>query len=706
MAIASRVAGLVVLGIAAFWALGMERPGDEIPIVLDASVQGGWSERDLWLAPPVDPAEPSIAAQGVARLAADDPAGAVPLLSSVDDPALRPYAQLHLTRAYLALEQYSEAADAAREVLSAAPPDGYLGDTALGLLADALEKGEAWAQAFAVRQRIANRRATSTASAWFALGRAAERVGESDVARQAYARVYFEWPASSDADEARRALERMGAFAAESTLERAVSRADRLFEANRWSDAWRAYQAVLPRLSGADRDRVQLRFGIAEVRAGRHGQGLERLTAYLERPGVPDKDEAAFFCLAALRGLGRADYPGRVDRFVSEFGSSRLAEAALNDLATHYIVTDQDAKAVAVFDRMLDQFPGGAFADRAAWRAGWWAYRHDDYRAAIERFEPAAMAIKRADYRPAWLYWTGKSYAAIGEPETARTWYLRTIADYRNSYFGRLAADAFMELAGRYPQAAEVAAFRDPARAIAPGSPPAGFDRIRPLLDASLWIDAVAEMVTLQPQRGADPVIEATIAYALNRNGELRPAITAMRRAYPQFMSDGGEALPERMLRVIFPVAYADTISRLAAERGLDVYLVTALIAQESTFQADVRSSASAVGLMQLITGTARRYAARAGVGPFHPSMLTDPIANVSMGTAYLSDLLKRYGGNEAAALAAYNAGENRVDRWRAERPGIPTDEFVDDIPYPETQNYVRRILGTVHDYRKLYELD
>ena len=69
------------------------------------------------------------------------------------------------------------------------------------------------------------------------------------------------------------------------------------------------------------------------------------------------------------------------------------------------------------------------------------------------------------------------------------------------------------------------------------------------------------------------------------------------------------------------------------------------------------------------------------------------------LGTAYLADLLEQF-GEVAPALACYNAGEGRVTRWLAERPGLPIDEFIDDIPFPETQNYVKRIIGTAEDYR------
>jgi soluble lytic murein transglycosylase len=72
------------------------------------------------------------------------------------------------------------------------------------------------------------------------------------------------------------------------------------------------------------------------------------------------------------------------------------------------------------------------------------------------------------------------------------------------------------------------------------------------------------------------------------------------------------------------------------------------------------------------------------------------------MGTALFADLVRQFGGAHYA-LASYNAGENRVARWISERPGIDQDEFIDDIPFPETQNYVKRILGTAEDYRRLY---
>jgi len=134
--------------------------------------------------------------------------------------------------------------------------------------------------------------------------------------------------------------------------------------------------------------------------------------------------------------------------------------------------------------------------------------------------------------------------------------------------------------------------------------------------------------------------------------------------------------------------------------------MIAALIAQESTFTADVKSAANAYGLMQLLPSTGRQYAKRLGITKkFSIGMLTTADTNLRMGTAYFADLVNQFGGAHFA-LATYNAGPHRVQRWISAKPGLERDEFIDDIPFPETQNYVKKILGTAEDYRRLYGPD
>jgi soluble lytic murein transglycosylase len=201
---------------------------------------------------------------------------------------------------------------------------------------------------------------------------------------------------------------------------------------------------------------------------------------------------------------------------------------------------------------------------------------------------------------------------------------------------------------------------------------------------------------------GDSPQLQATIAFTHRHLGNVRAGINAMKRAYPQYLAAGGETLPPQILRVIFPVDYWPLLQKYSKQRGLDPFVVAALVAQESNFDPVVRSHANAYGLMQILPSTGRQYARKLGVRPFSTRRLTEAEVNVRLGTQIFADSIKKFGGVHFA-LAAYNAGDSRVLRWQREKPGLPQDEFIDDIPFPETQNYVKRILGTAEDYRFLY---
>ena len=327
----------------------------------------------------------------------------------------------------------------------------------------------------------------------------------------------------------------------------------------------------------------------------------------------------------------------------------------------------------------------------------------------------------RSDNRPAFLYWAGRAHERLGHAEIAKARYELVRADYQNSYYGRLAMPraagidavaAGAKVGSRAPLRgsgleAEVAAAPEGARTAAepatPSMPSASTEAlIKLLLSLQLYDAAMNELAYVQRSLGDSPAIQATFAWTYNQRGDLRRGINTMKRAYPQYIAAGGERLPDDVLKVLFPLDYWDLIRQHSAAQGLDPYLVAALIAQESTFLPLVRSSANAWGLMQVVPSTGRRIARSLNIKGFSTGMLTDPETNVRIGTTHFAALSGKLGGVHLA-LASYNAGENRVAKWVAEKPDLDRDEFIDAIPFPETQNYVKRILGTVEDYRKLY---
>ncbi len=151
------------------------------------------------------------------------------------------------------------------------------------------------------------------------------------------------------------------------------------------------------------------------------------------------------------------------------------------------------------------------------------------------------------------------------------------------------------------------------------------------------------------------------------------------------------------------PLRHDDVIRQQARDKDLDPALIAAVIYRESGFRPR-KSKAGALGLMQLLPETADFIATRSGGTHFETADLATPQINIAYGSWYLRYLMDRYDGHEVSALAAYNAGEGRVDKWVSERGrdggGLT---HVDEIPYPETREYVGDVLRARDEYKREY---
>jgi soluble lytic murein transglycosylase len=608
---------------------------------------------------------------------------------------LQDYASLYVGLSQLRVGLASDARRTLDKVRENA--HGYVAVAASLGSAEAAEALGDYAAAIAIYEQLVENKTAVNDDVLSRLGRAALAAGDGKKAADAFTRVYYEFPLGTEATAAAEQLTALEDHRANFKLD--LGRASILFGARRYTEARAAYQTLVAQTSGDDRELADLRIAECDFFVGRYDAAREALKPYLDE--AARKAEARFFYLSAFRELGQHDQYVMLTRaLVTDFPDSSWSEEALNNLGTHYILNNEDELAAQVFAELYQKFPKGPRAERAAWKGGWWSYKNGDYANTITSFENAATAFPRSDYRPSFLYWAARSHAKLGHPDEAAARLRLVHSDYGNSYYGRLAAQHLARRGDPLGMDRPVSASRQPLSSTAPRPPTE--TRIRALLAAGLYDDALNELRYAQRTWGGSPELDATMAWTYQQMGELRRAITLMRRVYPQFLTAGGEELPTEILQVIFPLTYWNSIRKHSIARELDPYLVAALIAQESTFDPRARSSANAWGLMQIVPSTGRRLARALKIRRFSTATLTEPDTNIRMGTLHFSQLVRQYGGVHYA-LASYNAGDSRVLRWKAERPGLDEDEFIDDIPFPETQNYVKRILGTAEDYRRLY---
>ena len=674
---------------------------------------------DYWLVPepPLSPAAatarsaagPAQLAKAIALIDEEQFAAALPLVTNaqVSGTPLASYGRYYRAIALLRLGRVNDAH--AILVTLDEQVEGYLKEgVALRLSEVAIASGDPKG-ATDILNDLSDETLISPEDVWLRLGAALESAGEPEKALDAYRRVYYEYPLASQAADAQAGIERIETAdrIAPDRFKRELDRAEKLFQARRWAQARAGFEPLARAAGRTDAELIALRLAECDYYLGRHRASRDALRPYLR--DTSREAEARFFHLTATRALGdTTTYVSLARQLVADFPDSSWAEETLNNLASHYITAEEDDQADVVFRELARRFPRGRYADRAAWKIGWTAYKQGNFAETARIFEAASVTFPRADYRPSWLYWAARSRDQLGERPAGSNLYRIVAADYQNSYYGRLSTRLLAERR-EAPAGAIVTVERGDREGQDPLIPTES--TIRALGAAALYDDALREVEYAKRAWGDSPALQATVAWLRHHRGleenaddrfaDLRGAITIMRRAYPQFLAAGGEQLPPDVLRIIFPLEYFQIIKKYSDAHGLDPWLMTALVAQESTFTPDVRSAANAVGLMQLIPSTARRYASKLGIR-YSSRILTQPETNVRLGMRYFKDLVDRFGGAHYA-LASYNAGEQRIARWIAERPGFDQDEFIDDIPFPETQNYVKRILGTADDYRRLY---
>jgi len=349
----------------------------------------------------------------------------------------------------------------------------------------------------------------------------------------------------------------------------------------------------------------------------------------------------------------------------------------------------EDRRAATAYQRLAALFPDSQLAREGRWRQGWMAYRRGEFREAERLLAALAKSAPETPEGESALYWQARAAEQQGRTEKAKHLYRDLLRRYPDSYY-TLWAEKRLNLSSPPLQPGTDGAVPSPSL------PPAlarHYRRSQELSAIGLPHFARRELDVVKEGTLHEP---ASTRFLLAEYSRLQGYAAALHFALNLAKEGNGN-----WLRYLYPHAYWETISAQAQGKRLDPYLVLALIRQESAFDPEAVSSAQAYGLMQLLPETAARLTHASFVSP---ASLVDPDFNVQAGTAYLRQLLDLYNDNLFMAVAAYNAGENAVDKWRARYANLEADEFVESISFRETRNYVKLVLRNYRTYRRLYE--
>ena len=419
-----------------------------------------------------------------------------------------------------------------------------------------------------------------------------------------------------------------------------------------------------------------------------------------------------------------------------------FSDELLATLATTSMKKNDYAKALAIRQSMMDRLPAGSAAaakiamkiaflhmdegkydeaiplwERAAgmagghdrlmarWYIGWCHYMRGEYDAAAEAFDALLRMGARAggiDDRVA--YWKAQALLKLKRTDEAHAILRGIVNDRPAGYYGELARRSlagersdvatFLSVEGTWPKAAPW----EPGAIEGAGhmGKAAALDKL------GLHEEAARELRALD--RGSASAIEARLWLA-SRNDAHDIAYAIARSRYAPLLK--GTPSHDRFEHFIweqaYPRAYEPAMQFLARQEGVDPSLAWSIMLNESVFKPHALSPAGAVGLMQLMPTTAGKVAKeRGGVEPSRRELL-HPLTNISYGMAYLGKLAKLFPGNEVAQIAAYNAGEEAAARWLKNGSYDHIEEWIEEIPYDETNLYVKKVLTSYWKYKRLY---
>ncbi len=530
----------------------------------------------------------------------------------------------------------------------------------------------------------------------FALGRQQDAI-------DAFKHVLLSHPLSPEAGVARAKLTALGA---ESNLTAAELRSlgDAFYNGGRYAEAGEQYHALARNATLPPNERNG--FAIA---AASCDLKLKRLTETQAQELADTQDDNGARRLYLLMELARNrnDESGLlriVDRLKTDFPQSPWLAEALFSTGNMYLLRKDYANAANYYGYLATHFPSHKNAAAAHWRAGWLNYRQGLYSDASRMFDEQIKLFPNATETAAAMYWRGRLYEMQENNRAQAAQNYRTVSRVYQHFFYAQMSRMRLQALGE-PQLvsdSQVETIKAPPIPHLADTFPADSPHIakaRLVANAGLN-DYIAQELAADPDSDSWGALAEAQLYA--SFGESYRAMRSLKRALPYATSAPINSIPLAYWRILFPEAWWDTIKTESAKNGLDPYLVASLIRQESEFNPSAISYANAYGLMQLLPSVGKSLAREEGMSHFETYQLLDPETNIRLGTRYLRHMIDRFGGVQEYALAAYNAGEERVSDWQAAGPYHGIDEFVESIPFTQTRDYVQGILRNEDIYRSI----
>lgn len=515
--------------------------------------------------------------------------------------------------------------------------------------------------------------------------------------------VWTRYPQTPEADEAEKLLAQRSSGAAwKPTLDERYLRASALLNAAQNEAAVEELKTFLSSAHGHPKtEEAKLKLGIALARLKRYDQAKVIFHELASTGPYTEASESVVWLARSHLRLGDGDHLLAVRKAYPKV-SLTLEQLSLILLATGTWYDDQNQpdQAIAQYRQILQLGEHTDQRAEALWRIGWIQYRAGRYRAAVKTLQDLVAIREDPVNNPQALYWTARALEQLQESAAADEAYQTLCRKFAWTYYCQLTR---VRVDIPPPNSAAMPSNGDPRTTGGSAiEQDIHYRRAVELRLLGLEQEAGHEVAWLLDRYARNRSALVQLITHLSDAGAYHQSLRLARLHFRDGLERGVEPVQSALWNAAYPTVYLPAIRALSGAR-VDPYLAAAIIREESQYDARAVSRVGAIGLMQLMLGTAQAVAQQIG-GPATVARndLFDHETNIRFGVRYLEQLIEQFKGNLIHAVAAYNAGPPVVSKWIQKFGDKEPDEFVELIPYQETRQYVRRVLRSYREYRRL----
>ncbi len=455
------------------------------------------------------------------------------------------------------------------------------------------------------------------------------------------------------------------------SIEDIVNRASNLINRREYKKAEDLLRSLITKDDGLFRKEILENLGLA----------LFRQKRYLEAAEVFKEASERYWEIRSLYRAGKKEDLYSLLNELFDVKDNRIASILIS-IAADKRKEGNIKESIDITQKVIEKYPSEK--EKALWNIGWTYFLSGEYKKASEIFSDLYENYKDRKY----LYWHIRSLEENGDyiEKVSSTFLKEKGLDFYSImlYVKNKTLINGSDFSNAHPFSKDITPVNFTQIT------PKNVERVEALLDLGFRKEAISELFYISKKTNS---IE-DLYYICSKFKELGE--------YKNLVSLSSKVpFVEGMHQFLYPFAYKEIVEQIAKKYEIDPLLVLSIIREESRFDPYAKSVAGALGLMQLMPATAQQFDQNLKLGINNSKDILDIENNLQIGIYYLNRLIKDF-GSYTYAIAAYNAGEDNVKKWLKNGRYRSIDEFIEDIPYDETRNYVKKVITAFFEYKRI----